>query len=505
MKKSLLATGIIVALGVVWTGGAWFTGKQLEGRLAGLVNQANEQIKHLSPETDLELRYQNYQRGIFSSHLQVVASPVAGGDNLWLKPGQKIALNVTVSHGPLPLAQLTPFNSDSLLPSMAVVKATLVNNDVTRPLFAMAKGDSPVEMTTRIGYGGNTRSIIALTPLNYDNADKKLAFSGGVFRFDTDKANNALSLSGQVQSTTLSFINAYRQKVQLTFDNLQTQGSTRLSQIEQRVGSQTLSLGQMTIAVEGQQVAVLEKMNIDAKSGLSGDGKTINSQLDYQLNSLKIRNQQLGGGGLTLKAEQIDAQAWRQFRQQYNAQVQALLAQEQVMRQPEIYQQKVMEAFLDALPLLLKGEPRIAVAPLGWKNAGGEAALNLSLLLKAPATTGGAEKAPMDTINHLVKSLDARLSIPVDMAVELMTQIAMLDDYPQEEATKLANQQVKGLAAMGQMFRLTTVKDNIIATAVNYTNGEISLNGRKMPLDEFARIFGIPSPQLPETPVTPRQ
>ncbi|RCA04557.1 DUF945 family protein, partial [Klebsiella pneumoniae] len=26
MKKSLVAAGVIVALGVVWTGGAWFTG-----------------------------------------------------------------------------------------------------------------------------------------------------------------------------------------------------------------------------------------------------------------------------------------------------------------------------------------------------------------------------------------------------------------------------------------------------------------------------------------------
>ncbi len=40
MKKSLVAAGVIVALGVVWTGGAWFTGKQLEGRIADMVQQA---------------------------------------------------------------------------------------------------------------------------------------------------------------------------------------------------------------------------------------------------------------------------------------------------------------------------------------------------------------------------------------------------------------------------------------------------------------------------------
>ena len=29
MKKTKVAVGVIVALGVIWTGTAWFTGKQL--------------------------------------------------------------------------------------------------------------------------------------------------------------------------------------------------------------------------------------------------------------------------------------------------------------------------------------------------------------------------------------------------------------------------------------------------------------------------------------------
>lgn len=30
MKKSLVALGVIVALGAVWTGSAWYTGKSVE-------------------------------------------------------------------------------------------------------------------------------------------------------------------------------------------------------------------------------------------------------------------------------------------------------------------------------------------------------------------------------------------------------------------------------------------------------------------------------------------
>ncbi|MDI5823360.1 DUF945 family protein, partial [Salmonella enterica subsp. enterica serovar Kentucky] len=56
-----------------------------------------------------DLRVQEfYQRRVpmFSSHLQLVVKPVAGADTTWLKPGQSIVLDESVSHGPFPLAQL---------------------------------------------------------------------------------------------------------------------------------------------------------------------------------------------------------------------------------------------------------------------------------------------------------------------------------------------------------------------------------------------------------------
>lgn len=78
-----------------------------------------------------------------------------------------------------------------------------------------------------------------------------------------------------------------------------------------------------------------------------------------------------------------------------------------------------------------------------------------------------------------MKSLDAKLAIPMDMAVEFMTQIAKLEGYQQDDAEKLAKQQVQGLSAMGQMFRLTTLKNNTIASSLQYANGQITLNGQK--------------------------
>ena len=161
-------------------------------------------------------------------------------------------------------------------------------------------------------------------------------------------------------------------------------------------------------------------------------------------------------------------------------------------------------------PWTLKGEPVITVAPLSWKNSKGETSFNLSLFLKDPATATGEPQTLAQEVDRSVKSLDSKLTIPMDMATEFMTQIAKLEGYGDEDAGKLANQQVKGLAAMGQMFRITKVENNTISTSLQYANGQVTLNGDKMPLEDFVGMFGMPTlgmpePAAPAAPAAPQQ
>ncbi len=505
MKKTLVAAGVVIALGIIWTGGAWYTGKQLEARLGEMISQANEQIKRTAPEASVELSSQNYHRGLFSSQMELVVKPVEGKENPWFKPGQTIVLHENIDHGPFPLAQLKTLN---VIPSMASVHTTLVNNEMTKPLFDIAKGESPFVAETRISYSGDTRTDLTLHPLNSEKAGDKVAFSGGEFRISSDKDGNAVTVSGQAQSALVDTVNEYGQKIQLSLNNLKTEGTTQLASFNERVGSQKVTLDKLAISVENKEMAVIEGMSLDGKSEVAKDNKTINSQLDYAIQSLKVQNQEMGSGNLTLKIGQIDGEAWHQFSQQYNAQTQALMAQPEVMKDPALYQQKAAEAFFNAFPLLLKGEPVITIAPLSWKNSKGETALNLSLFLKNPAAADAAVTAPQtlaQEVDKNVKSLDSKLTIPMDMAVEFMTQVAKLEGYQQDEAGKLASQQVKGLAAMGQMFRITTLENNTISTSLQYANGQVTLNGEKMPLDEFVGMFGLPSTPQPEedSPETP--
>lgn len=492
MKKTLVAAGVIVALGVVWAGGAWYTGKQLEGRLGEMVSQANAQIKRSAPDANVELSAQDYKRSLFSSTFTLQVKPIAGTTSPWLKPGQSVVLHENVDHGPFPLAQLKSF---SLTPAMASVHTQLVNNDVTKALFEMAKGESPFVAETRIGYAGDTRSDINLRALNFEKEGEKVAFGGGNFRVSADKEGNAVAVSGEAQSGLVDTVNEFGQKVQLSFNNFKTDGSSEMSAFNERTGSQKMSLDKLAISIENKEMAILEGMELTAKSDVADDKKNINSQVDYTLNSLKVQGQDLGNGKLTLKVGQVDGNAWHQATQQYDAQIRALMAQPDIAQNPELYQQKATEAFFSVVPLLLKGEPVITVAPLSWKNAKGESTFNLSLFLKDPAKTADAPQTLAQQVDRNVKSLDGKLSIPVDMATELMTQVAKLQGYQQEDAAKLASQQVKGLAAMGQMFRITTLENNTILTSLQYANGQVTLNGEKMPLEQFVGMFGLPSMQ----------
>ena len=127
------------------------------------------------------------------------------------------------------------------------------------------------------------------------------------------------------------------------------------------------------------------------------------------------------------------------------------------------------------------------------------------LLLKDPATTKEAPQTLAQEVDRSVKSLDAKLTIPVDMATELMTQVAKLEGYQEDQAKKLAKQQVEGASAMGQMFRLTTLQDNTITTSLQYANGQITLNGQKMPLEDFVGMFAMPTLNVPAVPAIPQQ
>ena len=72
MKKSAVALGVIVALGAVGVGGAWFTGEKAQTEYLRQIELANKQAQALGLSDSFKVVYKNKQfdRGFFTSQVE---------------------------------------------------------------------------------------------------------------------------------------------------------------------------------------------------------------------------------------------------------------------------------------------------------------------------------------------------------------------------------------------------------------------------------------------------
>jgi len=492
MKKTQVAVGVIVALGVIWTGAAWFTGKQLESHMDEMLQNANAQLNAYAPNSRLTLSYQDYQRGVFSSKTKlVVQASSQTNDNPLLKPGQSIVLNETIDHGPFPFAQL---KRGSLIPSMASVHTELENTDAVKKLFELTNGKSLVNADTRVGYSGATNTDLNLLAVDYNNPQTgdRLATNGGTLNISADSKGDKVSLDGDFSSIAVTSKNQVELPVLFTLNGLKLSGDTHLSPEGVRVGDQSISLDKLDASINGQEGLSLEKL----KTTSSFDNKEgkIGGQLDVDVDKITLQKQPFGEAKLAMKFAQFDAQAVKAFSDTYNAQMQDLLNQPGVAEDPIRYQASVQTILRNNLPTLLKGSPTLSIAPLSWKNEKGESTFNLNVGFNDPATVSGEAQNLGAAVDRVLKTLDGKLAINMPMATETMRHVGLAEGYQGDDAQKLADQQVKGLAAMGQMFRLTQQQDDNIVTSLQYGNGQVTMNGDKMTLEQFLSRYMLGAP-----------
>lgn len=164
IRKS--ATGVIVALAVIWGGGTWYTGTQIQPGVEKFIKDFNDAKKKGEHAYDMTLSYQNFDKGFFNSRFQMQMTFDNGAPDLNIKPGQKVVFDVDVEHGPLPITMLMHGN---VIPALAAAKVNLVNNELTQPLFIAAKNKSPVEATLRFAFGGSFSTTLDVTLQNMES------------------------------------------------------------------------------------------------------------------------------------------------------------------------------------------------------------------------------------------------------------------------------------------------------------------------------------------------
>lgn len=486
MKKTLVAVGVIVVLGAAWTAGAWYTGKQFEQRLPSVVDDANARIKAAFPEIGVKLVIEDYHRRLFSSRVNLVlVSDGTTGDNKPLKPGDRLLVNETIDHGPFPFAQL---KKGVLIPSMASVHSQLAATPLVKPLLDASKGQSPFNAVTRVAYNGDTVSVIDIMALDFNNNINVFRTSGGRFNASLDHDMNKMSVDGSIASLLIGGVNQYQQHEQISLQDFSLDSTTHKGKLDYSVGDNTMKAKALVYNYDGKDM--LSADNLSQVTTVNEDGDKLNAQVAYNLDALHVQGQDFGAGKLVIKLSNLDPKAIADFSEKYHSQVQQIM-QQTGQADPAVQQQLISQALFQNLPLALKGSPYLTIAPFSWKNSKGESAFNLTLNLNDPSQVPAAPATPDQQWARFVNKLDAKLTVPLDMATETTTQFARLQGYSDEDAQKLAKQQVQGLAAMGQMFKLTTVKDNTLSSSFQYADNQVNLNGQKMSLQNFMGLFGL--------------
>ncbi|OZI14438.1 GTP-binding protein [Sodalis-like symbiont of Philaenus spumarius] len=504
MKKNLVAVSVIVILCAAWTGGAWYTGKQFQRRLPELVNDATARLQSTFPQSGLRFAAENYQRGVFTSHVDVVLqSDGTTGDNKLLKPGEDVRFNEKVDHGPFPFTQL---KKGVFIPSMASVHSVLAKRAKTQPLFDAAKANVPMVVETRVGYSGNTVSQITLAAMDFQDNQTVIRASGGTFDVAADNDGDNLKVTGGIDSLVLGVLNKWQQREQLTLHDFSVDNDTHNGKQGYSIGDNTLKVRTLVYNLDGKDI-----LSIDSLSQVTHakeDSDKLSVQINYALDALHIQGQNFGAGKLNISLSNLDGKAIEAFSNNSHQQI-AQIMQQTGTAYLQQQQAQITQAFLQQLPTVLKGSPYLTIAPLSWKNTKGESTFTLTLNLNDPATAAQATQDPALTPDQqwarFVNKLDAKLTVPLDMATETTAQFARLKGYNEKDADQLAKQQVQGLAAMGQMFKLTTVADNTLTSSFRYTDNQINLNGQKMSIQNFLGLFGVlgvpegaPQPAAPQ-------
>lgn len=378
IRKS--ATGVIVAFAVIWGGGTWYTGTQIQPGVEKFIKDFNDAKKKGEHAYDMTLSYKNFDKGFFNSHFQMQITFDNGAPDLNIKPGQKVAFDVDVEHGPLPITMLMRGN---VIPALAAAKVNLVNNELTQPLFIAAKNKSPVEATLRFAFGSSFSTTLDVAPAEYG----KFSFGKGQFTFNGDGSSlSNLDIEGKVEDIVLQLspMNKVTAK-SFTIDSL-----ARLEEKKFPVGESESKFNQINIINHGEDVAQIDTFVAKTRLDRVKDKDYINVNLTYELDKLTKGNQQLGSGEWSLIAESIDPSAVRQFIIQYNIAMQKQLAAHPELANDEVALQEVNAAlFKEYLPLLQKSEPTIK-QPVRWKNALGELNANLDISIADPAKSSSS-------------------------------------------------------------------------------------------------------------------
>ena len=205
MKKIWITLVLIAVLIVAWLTASWYTGTHIEAKVGDIIARMNASLTNnpTAPGGILQIKQVGgYERGLLSSHARFALT------NSLLGAEPVLESDLTISHGPFPLAALRGGN---FLPQQfqAHLEVLATSGPLKMVAGALMGGKPPLVMDIGCSYGNHCVSTGSTPPIHVDlgalSKKAKLAFGGIQMQFDLNRQSDTVyKASGDVQLLPLS-------------------------------------------------------------------------------------------------------------------------------------------------------------------------------------------------------------------------------------------------------------------------------------------------------------
>ena len=487
MKKSVVALGVIVALGAVGVGGAWFTGEKAQTEYLRQIELANKQAQALGLSDSFKVVYQNkqFERGFFTSQVEdevVISLP---------KEGQvfTIPLSTKLYHGPFPLNQLEKFN---FVPTMFSAQGVIGKNETTQPLFDFLKSDKPVQYQASTSYSLATKGKVELAAgemTDPHSPQNKIAWSNINIGFDVDKDRagkydmtldevtadlGPSSADGDSQDATAV------KSVKTKMKGMKLDASfnpTKWAYIYTGKGSYSTESFEMTSTdYAGKTTSLIEK-GLKATSDISLNGDFVNLKSESAVDSFVLDGKELGKLTNNSELNHIEANA-------VNALIEAVFTVFKSVRDDKNVNDEVVSEILSSWVenhgmAIFNNQPQIKLNPVSISDNQGKVSLDLNVVL--------AKDPKFDLMaGSLYKQFtDFAVNIHVDKATaeKIMTQFAP------EEDKALVKEKIEEQAKQAAAQNIVVNNDKNVTLTLVLEKGELKLNDQVIPEEQVQGVL----------------
>lgn len=472
MKKSAVLAGAVVVAAAAYTGVSWYVGLKAEETIRAAVAQANDRMsRSLGPgpgAIGTQIQIVEYRRGVFSSTARYTLS-VQDGDER-----HELGLGDHMMHGPFPWALL---KRGEFSPMLAYSRSQLIDTESVKRWFDAARGVMPLEVETRIAFGGDGVSTWAFAPLEWAVHGDLLSFSGGQLKFTftgdfrntTGEGGFASLVVGDGESASTLTMNDIRL-------NSRTAGESDSSlQVHSSVTVASLAFKE---ASDETVTATGAAVTFDS----TRKGNLMDAALRYDLGRLRVAGIDLGSVSVGGKLGRFDLDAFTALLTEYDAIAKAHEAEEE-----EGFDLTDEEAgkLLGRLRPFLAPSPEAALDPVIWRNDKGQSTLSVSVGLQPLSPD---VDSPDDALVQAMRELRFEVVLSRAMFLQAVAQTGGdAEEKAQLEmfAALMFDQYLEELAAQGLVNR-----DGDRATLkVVYRDGMVEVNTRKMTIEEFMGLL----------------